>query len=159
MSDKLSAEEILEKHVCSRHDPKAKDILMAMEEYASQLTPSLPLTDEEIEKKARAYFMTISFPNHQAKEDNFKAGYKSVLSNLPLDRWISVEERLPEHDNEVIVFERDSFIGDRVTTAFYHADENKWRFFADSYACHPITHWQPLPAPPTIGEIINQNKK
>jgi hypothetical protein len=140
---------------------------------ASQLPPSLPLTDEEIERKAEESFvhkknksgepytqLVGQNPNGWRKHiKSFKAGYKSALSNLPLNRWISVEERLPEHDNEVIVFERDSFIGDRVTTAFYHADENKWRFFADSYACHPITHWQPLPAPPTIGEIINQNKK
>ena len=58
--------------------------------------------------------------------------------------WISVEERLPELNKEVLVAWSNSSVG----IARHIKDEfepTEW----DTYGSHVnITHWQPLPEPP-----------
>lgn len=75
--------------------------------------------------------------------------------------WISVEYRLPEHDQEVLIFAEgkiDEFYGDTVITItrivnqkIFHDSPDHWDwvspwqyFFTD----YEITHWMPLPKPP-----------
>lgn len=57
--------------------------------------------------------------------------------------WISVEERLPETETSVLVFTERGYIflswaSNEDVFWFYNEDEND-----------RVTHWQPLPAPPT----------
>ena len=60
--------------------------------------------------------------------------------------WISVEERLPEVRQRVLLYSHH----DGVNTG-YRADEIG-RFYVDkSYPYRP-THWMPLPEPPKGGE-------
>ena len=62
--------------------------------------------------------------------------------------WISVEERLPEVRQRVLLYSHH----DGVNTG-YRADEIG-RFYVDkSYPYRP-THWMPLPEPPKGGEEL-----
>lgn len=54
-------------------------------------------------------------------------------------QWISVKDRLPEHENEYLVCLDDGFIA---TTAW---SDGEWELWADA---GDVTHWQELPAPP-----------
>ena len=87
-----------------------------------------------------------------------------AISALERDRWISVEERLPERNKEVLVYaigDADGFwgkhviaIAERFLFKFFPSDEGKekwsspWQYFHTDYK---ITHWMPLPEPPKEG--------
>ena len=67
--------------------------------------------------------------------------------------WISVEERLPEFDIDVLVFATGDF-GSVITITSYsdhlHGFNIKgwvspWQYFHKNYT---ITHWMPIPQPP-----------
>lgn len=51
-----------------------------------------------------------------------------------MDNWISVKDRLPAHPGDVLAYDGQCWV------ASY--DEDGWRVKG-------ITHWQPLPEPPT----------
>lgn len=61
--------------------------------------------------------------------------------------WISVKDRLPEHDNDVLVYLNNS-----CAVGFYSQDNKKW--FRDRCTCSDCyleldaTHWMPLPEEP-----------
>jgi len=58
--------------------------------------------------------------------------------------WISVKDRLPEIDTEVLVVQGDSFaIGD----VYISNLNNKKLMWSVNYMMQP-THWMPLPKPP-----------
>ena len=57
-------------------------------------------------------------------------------------RWISVTERLPENDVEVLAFTIFTFM------ASYDHERREWRT-SDCALLPGVTHWMPLPAPPT----------
>lgn len=57
-------------------------------------------------------------------------------------RWISVKDRLPEHEDDYLVCFDDGFIA----ITFYK--KNGWELWADS---GDVTHWMPLPEPPKEG--------
>ena len=61
----------------------------------------------------------------------------------PVDRWISVRDRLPENDDEVFINEVD--IG--VIVGWYSAKNKQWR--CEVCGNIEVTHWQPLPNPPS----------
>ena len=79
-----------------------------------------------------------------------------------MGEWISVEDRLPNADERVLVFGvgiYDGFIGDTVIAITDITDINPlfpslkiekewrspWQYFLTDYK---ITHWMPLPEPP-----------
>lgn len=60
-----------------------------------------------------------------------------------MERWISVKERLPEDNEEVICANIEN---GRVFALEYSRGE--FRFDGEIYT-HIVTHWMPLPEPPT----------
>jgi len=62
-------------------------------------------------------------------EEAFLAGYAAA------NRWISVEEELPEEGQKILALEK----GDPIVTWFY--DKECWEDMS-------ITHWLPIPALP-----------
>lgn len=66
-----------------------------------------------------------------------------------MSQWIAVEERLPEQDQAVLVWDIDSSHSDFVDIGYYDpesAPETGWR--SDEYMNKSVTHWMPLPLPP-----------
>ncbi len=70
----------------------------------------------------------------------------------PTPEWISVKERLPDNDRDVLIYspyhERErqvGYYGQSSEMFFYEQDDG-----SDSSIV--VTHWQELPDKPTIGE-------
>ncbi len=60
------------------------------------------------------------------------------------DDWIDVNDRLPEHRTTILVY-TDS----KRLVALYNADDGFYVFPHENYLDRCVTHWQPLPEPPT----------
>ena len=69
----------------------------------------------------------------------FLAGYKAAAP-----QWISVKDRLPEEDQEVLIYDWPS----RSTCIFWKSRKlaHQWEL-SNGRNCNP-THWMPLPEPP-----------
>ena len=81
------------------------------------------------------------------------------------NEWISVEDRLPEQLDDVLVCEKweplpfVAYIGsDGIWTANHchlECDTGIWGnggIIIDNFESKDITHWMPLPSPPDTGE-------
>ena len=79
--------------------------------------------------------------------ENAADAIENLQAQMP--RWISVEERLPETDDFVIV----AVLDERGDTPYQYTD---FGWYLDAARCwivnaeqrRDITHWMPLPAPP-----------
>ena len=99
------------------------------------------LADEYIEKKwgwlkksqAKGEWNTQSTYSYR---DAFLAGYAAA------NRWISVEEELPEVEQECLTLDSDTAYLDRRVSLNFFYDKECWDHML-------ITHWQPLPPLPT----------
>lgn len=70
--------------------------------------------------------------------------FRSRLSKVVVDRWISVENELPKDGQYVLVCYSDNQDVCKYTMVF------KMEFVANSVSMtHCVTHWQPLPPLPT----------
>lgn len=61
------------------------------------------------------------------------------------DGWISVEERLPEEDENVLVYGPWG-IGNGYSLAFWY--DSAWNDVDSGYPLDNVSHWMPLPDPP-----------
>jgi hypothetical protein len=61
-----------------------------------------------------------------------------------MSEWISVNERLPEEYEEVILFADGKAMGGMSL----HPDGNFYEVFEGYWHPRAVTHWQPLPEPP-----------
>lgn len=90
-----------------------------------------------------------------------------------MSEWISCYEKLPEICDEnnlayldeksinsvyVLVWHKEGF----ASVAYYDFTEDRWFDFIDNdadYDCDEITHWQPLPGPPTNTRKSSKSKR
>lgn len=61
-----------------------------------------------------------------------------------MDKWISVNEQLPEKMQSVLVY-RDGDMG-----VDFIDDNGGWFWDDPDELPPPVTHWMPLPAPPEV---------
>lgn len=80
--------------------------------------------------------------SHDATEQAYKNGYEQGKKDAV--KWIPVTERLPERNNDVLIYNIEGYIG----TDFITKD-GKW-FWNEEL---PPSHWMPLPEPPKEGEL------
>lgn len=71
------------------------------------------------------------------------------LRTMPQNRWISVEDRPPNHYEEVLVVSKRENI---VYFAWYDADISMFMGHSHMWTTRGVTHWMPLPEPPKDGD-------
>lgn len=65
-----------------------------------------------------------------------------ILKDYQSSKWISVEERLPEEEVQVLVY-------GRIFMDIGWILDGKWKSeYINAYDDDEITHWMPLPEPP-----------
>jgi hypothetical protein len=63
-------------------------------------------------------------------------------------KWISIEERLPQEKERVLVLEKEEH-GDPFFISIANRDEDEfWLDDGPALELDKITHWMPLPEPP-----------
>lgn len=111
---------------------------------------------QELEKKAEFYTRDIE------KQSWFKTGYRE--RDLEVRReiqslhhrgqesggggWVSVEERLPNTNEDVLVWEKDDFEGDLAVARYTEFPSSEGGYWYKPFKNIQVTHWQPLPEPP-----------
>ena len=70
----------------------------------------------------------------------YNAGYRKQ------SEWISVEERLPDTTEKILVYCSNG----EILPAKYIRVQGLEFWFEETYSCHNITHWMPLPEPPKM---------
>lgn len=122
------------------------------------------LTQSSAELKDKDYLIQLQADEIELlRRDVKKQQEKMIKLAKRLPHWVSVEERLPNVDEKVLVFaigKLDGFIGDTVIALTSMSDTNwlnhhekvdkpywldPWQYFLTDYR---ITHWMPLPEPP-----------
>ena len=117
------------------------------------------MTPERIERErekfeawySRAYLPTAAhgrtFSKYQAgtyRLQHVHDAWQAWQARAAQSEWISVEDRLPEINTYVLAAtSRGLVISDRV------CDYGRGKEWVSGHSDNPITHWQPLPAPPT----------
>lgn len=96
-------------------------------------------------EKAYQYFV-IAVPENEEQAKAYFWARKALQSTLtPPNEWVRVEERLPEEKQRVIV--RCERVGTSVGWILW----GRWMTDIGPHA-GDVTHWMPLPAPPTKEE-------
>jgi len=111
------------------------------------------MTNDEIIKRLEAIATCELVLDEQKIGKITKQAFEAIQETAMLaifalkrDRWISVEERMPESSTRALVMRFDYV----TNTPFYDLlwfDKDEWwnRRFSGDYA---VTHWMPLPEPP-----------
>ena len=99
---------------------------------------------------------------YEIKREMFHAVLAKTRKMPTVDRWISVNDRLPKINERVLVFgvgKYEHFVGSTMTAITCMSDANPidcrlktqpywlepWQYYLTDYE---ITHWMPLPEPP-----------
>ena len=111
------------------------------------------MTPERIEQERKAFEAWISNPappvpiDHCQKQKDGRYAYDHIefawrvwQARAAQSEWISVEDRLPEAHDDILVYTCD---GDIYPITAMRRDIT-WIGISGA------THWQPLPAPPTV---------
>lgn len=72
---------------------------------------------------------------------------KGYRDGLNADRWVSVEDRLPEKNTEVLCYYKFEPDGPNVICENTYYGDGRWLSDRDR-----VSHWMPLPTPPTKKE-------
>ena len=108
------------------------------------------MTNPRIEAAARAlYENTVGLEWPRDADDEARADYyedaRIALAAADAAAWIKISDRLPGDGQEVLISTRDGII---INDKFNLDDEGGYFDCADA---EDVTHWRPLPAPPTGG--------
>ena len=111
------------------------------------------MTPEKIEQERKAFeaWMAELYPTNPQTErvgDEYSClgtqyKWEGWQARASQSEWISVKDRLPESSKRYLTF--SSFYM-QIITAYYSVDRRMWLGVCRA---GEITHWQPLPAPPT----------
>ena len=101
----------------------------------------------------------ITLSDHlDAAADALEAADRRIAELEAAQRWISVEEQLPEHDQDVLAITKagNLSVGQNIVTCTFCKPRNeKHGLFYLPYTMGRtliVTHWRKLPQPPQKGE-------
>ena len=97
-------------------------------------------------EKAYQYFV-IAVPESEEQAKAYFWARKALRITLtPPNEWVSVEERSPENNAQVLMWSAKWNIAE----AGSYYNERFWVYseIGDAYIADDITHWMSLPAPP-----------
>lgn len=63
--------------------------------------------------------------------------------------WISVEDRLPDNDGDIVLINGSSKWPAHVAEFINRDNMCGFSLFVNGIVCNSATHWMPLPQPPT----------
>ena len=115
------------------------------------------MTPERIEQERKAFEEWVTTLNNQTQfnriqkqkdgrytYDHIEFAWQTWQARAAQSEWISVKDRLPEINTYVLAAtSRGLVIIDRV------CDYGRGKEWVSGHSDNPITHWQPLPLPPT----------
>ena len=94
------------------------------------------------------------FPHELADPTEAVADYL-LDSGVTVQEWISVKDKLPPHNHDVLVYRPDMAMKILVDNyyGYYGEDDAEWhegwaKYGKDIHNNPLITHWMPLPQPP-----------
>ena len=98
--------------------------------------------------------------------DHQKIAHTAVLAGLlsaikvakQHSNWISVDERLPEDEQEVLTYVADGTFGAYITVSYYNGN-GRIKYWNNIYLNETVTHWQPLPKIPKSRRVIWSGEK
>ena len=80
--------------------------------------------------------------------DTFRAGWQAAKAQA-VQKWISVEDNLPNRQANVLVASKHDFV---CIASLTNNHKNNKFYDGDGFAINSITHWMPLPKPPKAQE-------
>lgn len=99
-------------------------------------------------EKAYQYFV-IAVPENEEQAKAYFWARKALQTTLtPPNEWVSVEERLPRVGGNYICAVQDKNGGTWTIPAEWNLEMKTW-FGAFGEIKNKVTHWMPLPEPPT----------
>ena len=98
------------------------------------MLPKITVNKEQLEKALKYDREQYMKGYNDGYDDGFDKGYDA-------DKWISVKDRLPQKDGRYLAY--GSAFGRCLIGILYY--DVRLECFSDG----EVTHWQPLPAPPT----------
>lgn len=105
------------------------------------------MTNEEAWKELRRRWISVSMFADSDAEREYAQALDVALDALERDRWISVDDRLPEPRKDVIVRIKSldgKWFG---TSVDYQLEDGQWKKSGSTWKIS-VTHWMPLPEPP-----------
>jgi hypothetical protein len=70
---------------------------------------------------------------------------KWIYRRIEMSEWISVDDRLPKRQENVLVASKHGFV---CIASLTNNHRNNKFYDGDGLAINSITHWMPLPEPP-----------
>lgn len=116
------------------------DLAQALRDLINAQSGEVDKLAEEYAEKVDQHF---DYPHSHLKTEIWDAVlYGSTIAD---DKWISVSERLPETDENVLIPNKN-----KVLIAFHDKEDSEWYTItmAGRLKMRNITHWQPLPELP-----------
>lgn len=98
---------------------------------------------------------------HSLTQWNYELSWNQVANGIALflkcqrqlvekDRWISIKDRLPELGEEFnVIVDLNDGMDPVASCADWNAIKKEWFYIGTEIKMTGVTHWQPLPTPPT----------